>query len=177
MKKLFLCMKCQQLMLPSCGMKPEFVAHSFEPFTRAENAAANKVQGTGPGMAITKNIVEPMDIQMPVMNGPAASRAIRGHEQVNPRFYIRKALLSGSRSGCLQIGSFCALRMGYRCNPIAFHCKKCENPLETPVCACYDPCEKTTKEANPMDSCDRRNVHTTMDTDRASGVRALPLLK
>ena len=112
-----------------------------------------------------------------LIHNTEASRAIRGHEQVNSRFCIRKALFAGSRSGCLQIGSFCALQMGYRCNPIAFRCKKCENPLETPVCACYDPCEKTTKEASPMDSCDKRNVHTTMDTDRASGVRVLPLLK
>ena len=42
------------------GMTPEFVAHIFEPFTRAENSVTNKVQGTGLGMAITKNIVDLM---------------------------------------------------------------------------------------------------------------------
>ena len=42
------------------GMTPEFVAHIFEPFTRAENSMTNKVQGTGLGMAITKNIVDLM---------------------------------------------------------------------------------------------------------------------
>ena len=43
-----------------CGMEPEFVRHIFEPFTRAESSVTNKVQGTGLGMAITKNIVDMM---------------------------------------------------------------------------------------------------------------------
>ena len=42
------------------GMKPEFVEHIFEAFTRAENSTTNRVQGTGLGMAITKNIVDLM---------------------------------------------------------------------------------------------------------------------
>ena len=43
------------------GMSPEFVQHIFEPFTRAENSTTNRVQGTGLGMAITKNIVDLMN--------------------------------------------------------------------------------------------------------------------
>ena len=42
------------------GMAPEFMEHIFEPFTRAESSITNKVQGTGLGMAITKNIVDLM---------------------------------------------------------------------------------------------------------------------
>ena len=42
------------------GMSQEFLEHIFEPFTRAENSVTNKVQGTGLGMAITKNIVDLM---------------------------------------------------------------------------------------------------------------------
>ena len=42
------------------GMTAEFMEHIFEPFTRAENSMTNKVQGTGLGMAITKNIVDMM---------------------------------------------------------------------------------------------------------------------
>jgi len=42
------------------GMTSDFAAHIFEPFTRAENSVTNKVQGTGLGMAITKNIVDLM---------------------------------------------------------------------------------------------------------------------
>jgi len=43
-----------------CGMTPEFVKRIFEPFSRAENSTTNKIQGTGLGMAITKNIVDLM---------------------------------------------------------------------------------------------------------------------
>ncbi len=42
------------------GMTPEFMETIFDAFTRAENSTTNKVQGTGLGMAITKNIVELM---------------------------------------------------------------------------------------------------------------------
>ena len=43
-----------------CGMTPEFMERIFEPFSRAESSTTNKVQGTGLGMAITKNIVDLM---------------------------------------------------------------------------------------------------------------------
>ena len=42
------------------GMPPEYLKTIFDAFTRAENSTTNKVQGTGLGMAITKNIVELM---------------------------------------------------------------------------------------------------------------------
>lgn len=42
------------------GMEKEFLEHIFEPFTRAESSVTNKVQGTGLGMAIAKNIVDLM---------------------------------------------------------------------------------------------------------------------
>ncbi len=42
------------------GMSPEFVDHIFEPFERENNTASNVVQGTGLGMAITKNIIDLM---------------------------------------------------------------------------------------------------------------------
>lgn len=42
------------------GMSPEYLEVIFDAFTRAENSTTNKVQGTGLGMAITKNIVELM---------------------------------------------------------------------------------------------------------------------
>ena len=42
------------------GMTQEFLTHIFDPFTRAESSTTNKVQGTGLGMAITKNIVDLM---------------------------------------------------------------------------------------------------------------------
>lgn len=42
------------------GMSQEFVETIFEPFSREEKSVTNKVQGTGLGMAITKNIVDLM---------------------------------------------------------------------------------------------------------------------
>lgn len=42
------------------GMTQEYLKTIFDVFTRAENSTTNKVQGTGLGMAITKNLVELM---------------------------------------------------------------------------------------------------------------------
>ena len=42
------------------GMSTEFVNHIFEPFERENNGSSNVVQGTGLGMAITKNIIDLM---------------------------------------------------------------------------------------------------------------------
>lgn len=43
------------------GMTPEFVQYIFEPFTRESTTTQTGIQGTGLGMAITKNIVEMMN--------------------------------------------------------------------------------------------------------------------
>ena len=42
------------------GMKPEFQKHIFESFSREESSTVSGIQGTGLGMAITKNIVDMM---------------------------------------------------------------------------------------------------------------------
>ena len=43
------------------GMNAEFVEHIFEPFERERTSTVSGIQGTGLGMAITKNIVDAMD--------------------------------------------------------------------------------------------------------------------
>ena len=53
------------------GMSEEFVARIFEPFERERNSTTSGVQGTGLGMAITKNIVD-------MMNGAIAVRSKQG---------------------------------------------------------------------------------------------------
>lgn len=53
------------------GMSQEFVAHIFEPFEREQNSTISKIQGTGLGMAITKNIVD-------MMNGTIAVKSEQG---------------------------------------------------------------------------------------------------
>ena len=42
------------------GMSKKFVEQIFEPFSRAEDVRINKIQGTGLGMTIAKNIIEMM---------------------------------------------------------------------------------------------------------------------
>ncbi len=42
------------------GMSQEFTQHIFEPFERERNTTASGIQGTGLGMAITKNIIDAM---------------------------------------------------------------------------------------------------------------------
>ena len=42
------------------GMSEEFTKHIFEPFERERNTTASGIQGTGLGMAITKNIIDTM---------------------------------------------------------------------------------------------------------------------
>ncbi|MCI8483733.1 MAG: response regulator [Lachnospiraceae bacterium] len=43
------------------GMSEEFVSHIFEPFEREKSSTISGIQGTGLGMAITKNIVDMMN--------------------------------------------------------------------------------------------------------------------
>ncbi len=43
------------------GMSEEFVTHIFDPFERERNSTISGIQGTGLGMAITKNIVDMMN--------------------------------------------------------------------------------------------------------------------
>lgn len=43
------------------GMKPDFLQKVFEPFERAEDATLRNIQGTGLGMAISRNIAQMMN--------------------------------------------------------------------------------------------------------------------
>ena len=43
------------------GMSEEFITHIFEPFEREQTSTISGIQGTGLGMAITKNIVDMMN--------------------------------------------------------------------------------------------------------------------
>ena len=52
------------------GMTPEFQKIMFEPFSRADDHRTTKVQGTGLGMAITRNIVNLMNGNIQVESAP-----------------------------------------------------------------------------------------------------------
>ena len=43
-----------------CGMSKDFIKRIFQPFSQEQNAFSNQVQGTGLGLALTKNIVTAM---------------------------------------------------------------------------------------------------------------------
>ncbi|MCI9156503.1 MAG: response regulator [Lawsonibacter sp.] len=61
------------------GMSPEFMKHIFEPFERERNSTISGIQGTGLGMAITKNIVD-------MMNG---SIDVKSEQGVGTEFTVR----------------------------------------------------------------------------------------
>ena len=71
------------------GMSEEFVKHIFEPFEREENTTMSGIQGTGLGMAITKNIVD-------MMNG---SIEVKSEQGVGTEFIVKFTfrLYSGMR--------------------------------------------------------------------------------
>ena len=58
------------------GMAPEFVAHIFEPFTRERTSTQSRVQGTGLGMAIVKNLVDMMGGDISVWSEPGTGTEI-----------------------------------------------------------------------------------------------------
>ena len=60
------------------GMSKEFVEHIFEPFERERTGTISGIQGTGLGMAITKNIVD-------MMNG---SIEVKSEQGVGTEFHV-----------------------------------------------------------------------------------------
>ncbi len=52
------------------GMDKEFLDRLFEPFTRAEDGRVSKIQGTGLGMTIARNIVQLMNGRIDVKSEP-----------------------------------------------------------------------------------------------------------
>ena len=58
------------------GMSSDFKDKIFDAFTRAENSLTNKIQGTGLGMAITRNLVEAMGGTIDVESEPGQGSCI-----------------------------------------------------------------------------------------------------
>ena len=71
------------------GMSSEFIEHIFEPFERESTTVQSGIEGTGLGMAITKNIVE-------MMGGTIQVRSEKG---VGTEFVIRLDLRLQENSG------------------------------------------------------------------------------
>ncbi len=67
------------------GMSKDFVSHVFDTFTREYTATVSGIQGTGLGMAITKNLVE-------MMGGTIVCQSQEGHgTQFTVTLKVRKA--------------------------------------------------------------------------------------
>ena len=58
------------------GMSEEFVSHIFEPFEREKSSTISGIQGTGLGMAITKNIVDMMNGKIEVKSEQGAGTEV-----------------------------------------------------------------------------------------------------
>ncbi len=83
------------------GMSPEFVETIFDPFTRERNSTVSGIQGTGLGMAITKNIVDMMGGTIDITSKKGEGTEFR----VNLEFR-----LSGERKEVPEIGELKGLR-------------------------------------------------------------------
>lgn len=58
------------------GISPEFLQRIFEPFEREYNSTTSGIQGTGLGMAITKNIVDMMNGSIDIQSAPGQGTAV-----------------------------------------------------------------------------------------------------
>jgi signal transduction histidine kinase/DNA-binding response OmpR family regulator len=67
------------------GMEEEFLDKIFEPFVRADNSRVGKVEGTGLGMSIVKNIIQMMsgDIQVESKLGEGSKFTVTVYLQLN----------------------------------------------------------------------------------------------
>lgn len=68
------------------GMSEDFVRHIFEPFERERNSTISGIQGTGLGMAITKNIVDMMggSIEVKSTQGVGSEFTLSFPFRINP---------------------------------------------------------------------------------------------
>lgn len=78
------------------GMSPKFMKKLFTPFEREEKSTVNKIQGTGLGMAITKNLVELMGgtirVKSALREGTCFTLEIPFDVAGNPQDAYREAL-------------------------------------------------------------------------------------
>lgn len=96
------------------GMSPEFVSTIFEPFAREKDSRIDKIQGTGLGMAITKQIVDMLGGSITVHSElgkgsefKVALRLKRGHSVKYDKLPAGShILLIGSAEFCSSTGRF-----------------------------------------------------------------------
>ncbi len=83
------------------GMTPDFKEHIFEAFAREETATVSGIQGTGLGMAITKNIVDMMGgtirVESELGHGSEFIVTLQFRKSSNPVAYEEIDELKGAR--------------------------------------------------------------------------------
>ena len=84
------------------GMNPEFAKRIFEPFERERTSTVSRIQGTGLGMAITKNIVDMMGGTIEVQTAPEKGSEfivrVPLRTQAEPRKEVKIAELEGLKA-------------------------------------------------------------------------------
>ncbi len=84
------------------GMSPDFVEHVFEAFERERSSTVSGIQGTGLGMAITKNIVDMMGgtikVESELGRGTEFIVSLRFRTAENPVKHVPVPELSGLRA-------------------------------------------------------------------------------
>ena len=84
------------------GMSPDFVEHVFEAFERERSSTVSGIQGTGLGMAITKNIVDMMGgtirVESELGKGTEFIVSLRFRTAENPVKHVPAPELSGLRA-------------------------------------------------------------------------------
>ena len=97
------------------GMSPELVEHVFDPFERGRSSTVSGIQGTGLGMAITKNIVDMMGGTISVESEPEKGTAVtvrldlklqsapREPEQIPELKGVRALVVDDDSNTCISI--------------------------------------------------------------------------
>ena len=98
------------------GMSPEFQQHIFEAFSREDSSTVSGIQGTGLGMAITKNLVDMMGGKIAVHSEEgkgsefivdlrfALSDEAVQHEKIPQLQGLRALVADGDTNTCLNTG-------------------------------------------------------------------------
>lgn len=93
------------------GMDEKFISTIFEPFTRADDSVSKKIEGTGLGMSITRNIVQMMngDIQVESKLGEGSKFTVQVHlklqesdgEDLNALKNLRVLIADDNKESCI----------------------------------------------------------------------------
>ena len=121
------------------GIEDSFKDKIFDAFTREENSVTNRIQGTGLGMAITKNLLDAMGgtIQVESEKGKGSCfeilldlKIVKKHEVVSPNNENRSENISGMKFLCAEDNELNAEILEELLKYEGAECVICENGKE-----------------------------------------------